>query len=61
MVLSFSGNPNDAPSAYILLSSPTVKGSYVNANAAITVQSPGAFQASVPISGPTQFYRIRRP
>jgi hypothetical protein len=61
VVLTFSGNPSDAASAYTLWSSPTVTGTYVNANATITVQSPGVFQATVPISGPTQFYRIQRP
>jgi hypothetical protein len=60
MVLTFSGNASDVATAYTVLSSPTVTGTYANANAAITVQSPGVFQASVPISGPTQFYRIRR-
>jgi len=60
IVLTFSGNASDAATAYTVLSSPTVTGTYANANATITVQGPGVFQASVPKSGPTQFYRIRR-
>jgi hypothetical protein len=60
IVLTFSGNASDAATAYTVLSSPTVTGTYVNTSATIPMQSPGVFQASVPISGATQFYRIRR-
>ena len=60
IVLTFSGNPSDTPSAYTVFASPSATGTYVNANATVSLLSPGVFQASVPMSGPTQFYRIRK-
>ena len=60
VILNFDAGTNDAPSAFTLESSATVTGSYSGINASITQVSPGHFQASVPASGPTQFYRIKR-
>jgi hypothetical protein len=43
------------------LSAPAVDGLYSPVvNATIIQISPGTFQASVPISGPIQFYRIKK-
>ena len=61
VVLTFAGATTDSASAFTLLSSSTANGSYSSApNAQIAQLSPGVFQASVPASGPVQFYRIRR-
>jgi len=61
MVLTFSGDSSDTPSSFTVLSSPTVTGTYAKANATVTAVSPGVFQALVPMSGPAQYYRIRKP
>jgi hypothetical protein len=61
VVLSFTGGTSDSPSAFTLLSAPAVDGSYFPVGNATTIQvSPGKFQASVPISSPAQFYRIKK-
>jgi hypothetical protein len=49
---------NTAPPFNILTSS-TVNGSYANAsNARVTQISPGVYQASLPVNGPAQYYRV---
>jgi hypothetical protein len=61
IVLTFSGNSTDIASAFTILSAPVVNGSYnAVATATITELSPGVFQASLPTSGPAQFYRVRK-
>jgi hypothetical protein len=61
IVLTFSGSPTDAASDFMLLGATAVNGTYSQlTTATITELSPGLFQASLPSSGPIQFYRIRR-
>jgi hypothetical protein len=59
--ISFTGASSDTASAFALVSSTTVNGTYAVATSAVITQvSPGSFQATVAATGPTQFYRIRR-
>lgn len=58
--MSFTGGASDTPSAFEVLSCGTVDGSYVLASGANITESGGTFQATVPASGPVQFYRIHR-
>jgi hypothetical protein len=61
VTISFTGSPSDPPSAFTLLSSGTVNGTYATAVGANVIQvSPGLFQATVPTNGPRQFYQIRQ-
>jgi hypothetical protein len=60
-LLTFSGDANDPPSAFTVLGAATVNGTYTALpNATVSVVAPGLFQVSVPISGPAQFYKIKR-
>jgi hypothetical protein len=59
VTINFTGAPSDSYAAFTLLSSAAVNGAYTDAGATIT-GSGGAFQATVPINGPRQFYRIRK-
>ena len=60
--ISFTGASSDPPSAFTLLSSPTVSSAYLPAGGASPTQvvGPGQFQVTAPTSGPVQFYRIRK-
>ena len=60
--IGFTGASSDPPSAFTLLSSPTVSGTYLPAGGASPPQvvGPGQFQVTAPTSGPLQFYRIRK-
>jgi len=59
--ISFTGSTNDPASAFTVMAAPVVNGSYVGAsNSVVTQISPGIFQASLPVNGPAQYYRIRR-
>lgn len=60
VTITFSGNPADAASAYTLVGSGTVNGTYGNLAATITSLGGGNFQATIPVSGSAQFYRIKR-
>lgn len=61
VVLTFNANTSDVASAFTLLSSATAQGPYApNSSATIAELSPGVFQASVPASGPLQFYRLKK-
>lgn len=61
VTISFTGSPSDPPSAFTLLSSGAVNGTYATAVGANVIQvSPGLFQATVPTNGPRQFYQIRQ-
>jgi hypothetical protein len=59
-VINFTTQDGDAtPATFTLLSSPVVTGPYAAApGATVTALGAGAFQAVVPESGPTEFYRI---
>jgi hypothetical protein len=60
--ISFTGASSDSPSAFTLLSSPTVNGTYSPAVGASLPQvvGPGQFQVTAPTNGPVQFYRVAR-
>ena len=59
--VSFTGASSDSASAFTLLSSPTVSGTYSPVGSAnITQVGSGQFQATATTSGPLQFYRIRK-
>jgi hypothetical protein len=58
--ISFTGASTDSPSAFTLLSSPTVNGTYSPAVGGVITGSGGSFQATVPASGQMQFYRVVR-
>jgi len=61
VTLNFTGSTSDAPSAFTLLGSGVVGGSYSNASGATISQvSPGHFQATVTNSASMQFYRLKR-
>ena len=58
-VITFTGPASDPASAYTLLSGALVSGVTNVAPATITGTN-GVYQATVPASGPVQFYRVRR-
>jgi hypothetical protein len=58
--ISFTGASTDSASAFTLLSSPTVNGTYSPAVGAVIKGSGGSFQATVPTNGQMQFYRVVR-
>jgi hypothetical protein len=59
--INFTGAATDSASAFTVLSSSTVSGTYSSATGAtVTMVSAGVFRATVPTSGPMQFYRIQR-
>ncbi|HZV33360.1 MAG TPA: FlgD immunoglobulin-like domain containing protein [Verrucomicrobiae bacterium] len=61
VVMTFTGYPNDAPSAYTIQSAANVQGPYTNVTSAvITKSSPGVFKATTSTSGATAFYRVKR-
>jgi hypothetical protein len=61
VLLTFSGSTSDSPSAFTVLGAASVNENYsALPNATVSLLSPGLFQAVVPLSGPAQFYRIKR-
>jgi hypothetical protein len=60
VTIKFTGSPADAASAFTLVGSPTVNGTYSALSAAITSLGSGNFQATIATSGSTEFYRIKR-
>lgn len=58
--IDFTGNPADAPSLFILQSSPDVAGPYADVSATLTSTGSGTFRAVRAVSGNQQFYRIKR-
>ena len=59
--ISFTGASSDSPSAFTLLSSPTVNGTYSHCGGRrASPGSGGSFQATVPANGQMQFYRVVR-
>jgi hypothetical protein len=59
VTIDFTGASSDTPSAFTLLSSGSVNGTYSPATgASISQVGPGVFRATVPTNGPRQFYRI---
>jgi hypothetical protein len=60
VIINFTSDPADSAAAFTLLSSGTVNGTYSPASGAIITGSSGSYTATVPKSGPMQFYRIRK-
>jgi hypothetical protein len=61
VTIGFTAGTNDTAGSFTLLSAPVVNGSYSKStNAMITQVATGLFRASVPASGPEQFYRIKK-
>lgn len=61
VTIGFTAGTNDAPANFTLVSAVNPAGPYATASGyAITQISPGVFQATVPVNGPIQFYRVRR-
>jgi len=58
--MNFTAGASDTASAFEVFSCGTVAGSYGLASGANITGSGGMFQATVPASGPVQFYRIHR-
>ena len=58
--MNFTAGASDTASAFEVLSCGTVNGTYGLASGANITESGGTFQATVPASGPVQFYRIHR-
>jgi hypothetical protein len=57
--INFTGDAADVASAFTLLSSDTVNGTYTDAGATMGGTA-GLFQATVSLNGNTRFYRIKR-
>jgi hypothetical protein len=60
VTIMFTGSSSDDASAFNLIGSPTVNGTYSALPAAITSLGGSNFQATVSVSGPTEFYRVQR-
>ena len=60
VTIKFTGSASDPASAFTLVGSPTVNGTYSALSATITSLGSGNFQATIATSGSTEFYRIKR-
>jgi hypothetical protein len=60
VTIKFTAGASDPATAFTLLSSGTVKGTYSSATGASIKGSAGSYTATVPTSGAMQFYRIQR-
>jgi hypothetical protein len=58
--VDFLGEPEDTTANFTLQSSTTVDSGYADVGSTLTQTSSGKFRAVRAVSGPTQFYRIRR-
>ncbi len=58
--MNFTGGSSEAASAFEVLSCGTVDGTYTLASGQSISGSGGAFQATVPATDPTRFYKIHR-
>jgi hypothetical protein len=58
--IKFTGDPGDPASAFTLVSSGTVNGSYTPAAGASITGSGGSYTATASATSALQFYRIRR-
>jgi hypothetical protein len=59
VTIKFTGAPAALASSYSLVSSTTVNGTYSAVSATVTSLGGGNFQASLPSSGATEFYRVK--
>jgi hypothetical protein len=60
MTITFTGASTDVPSAFTVVASSLVAGSYSPVTATVASTGTGSFQATIAMNGTTQFYRIRR-
>jgi hypothetical protein len=60
VTIKFTGGATDPASAFTLVGSPTVNGTYSALAATITSLGSGNFQATIAMSGSTEFYKIKR-
>ncbi len=60
VTIQFTGNPSQPASAFTLLSSSAVGGTYTPAAGAAITGGAGNYQATVPANGNSQFYRIKQ-
>jgi hypothetical protein len=60
LTINFTAAGNPAPTAFTLLSSSTVNGSYALVVGAIFTGSSGTYQATVPVSTSPQFFIIKQ-
>jgi Calx-beta domain len=58
--ISFSANAGDVAGQFILQSASQVSGPYTDVSSTIASAGAGQFSATKPLSGGTQFYRVRR-
>jgi Calx-beta domain len=58
--INFSANTNDVIGQFVLQGASQVAGPYIDVSSTITSPSAGQFRATRPLSGGTQFYRLRR-
>jgi hypothetical protein len=60
VTIKFTGSASDPASAFTLVGSPAVKGTYSALSATVTSLGGGNFQATIRMSGAAEFYRIQR-
>ncbi len=60
VTIKFTGSAADAPSAFAIVGSSTVNGTYNPVSATITSLGSGSFQATLPMGGAAEYYRIKR-
>jgi hypothetical protein len=59
-IINFISSPSDPPLAFKLLNGSVVTGITNTNTSAVITGGGGAYQATVPASGPRQFYRIQK-
>jgi hypothetical protein len=60
VTINFTGNSTENASAFTLIGSSTVNGTYSALSANITALGSGSFQATIPMSGKSEFYKIEQ-
>jgi hypothetical protein len=60
VTVKFTGSAADAATAFTLIGSPTVRGTYAALSATITSLGGGHFQATITKSGNAEFYKVQR-
>ena len=60
VIIHFTAGSSDSASEFLLMSASTPNGTYSQAAGAVITGSGGSFQATVPVGGQLQFYRIVR-
>jgi len=58
VTIKFTGNPTAAASSFTLVGSSTVNGTYSALPATITSVGGGSFQATAPVAGAAEYYRV---